>query len=265
MDRPIIFNHIPRTGGTTLRVILNKVYGKSRVFFINSKDIGASLATFSAFNSKERDGYRVISGHSALQFRELLNDAFTISILRDPVDLFRSQYYYLRKSPDSNFLDEVRSLSSFEDYMEYALEKGQDNMMVRCLDPENKQFIQATSPPPDMERDGKAMLQRAMAELENHDAVFSLSTFDTGVFQLSGLLSWPRIPLYRPLNRASYIKGSQYISPDLSERLGHILRFDIELYEKFIKDIAEYNLLHNKKGVKYNAFKARQRLIRMLF
>ena len=99
--KQILFNHIPKTGGTTLRIILNKVYGNNNVFFINSKDIPASYKKFKSLSTDVRNGYSVISGHGSEFFSVLMATPFRICLLREPKSLFISQYNYLRQSKKS--------------------------------------------------------------------------------------------------------------------------------------------------------------------
>jgi hypothetical protein len=93
VEKTIIFNHIPRTGGTTLRVILNRVYGETNVFFINSRNIPASLDEYNKLSQQEQARFKVISGHGALHFHPRQGNKFTITVLREPISLFISQYH----------------------------------------------------------------------------------------------------------------------------------------------------------------------------
>jgi hypothetical protein len=209
--------------------------------------------------------FKVIAGHGALHFQPIEQKVFTITILRDPVSLFLSQFYYLRRSKNSNFLDEVSALRSVEDYIGYAKMKGQDNMMVRCLDPENKQFTDTDVKTPRMEDTGNQMLQRAIKCLHDHDAVLDLSSFDEDIFKLSSLLGWKRIPVYRPLNKGKYTGDANNEEMAISESIEDLLRYDIELYNYFCNEIKRVHRNEGKGGIRYLAFKARQKLIRSFF
>ena len=259
MYRPILFNHIPRTGGTTLRVILGRVYGKEKIFFINSRDIAGSLDTFRAMSLEERNNYRLISGHGAENFAEMQENPFRISILREPIALFISQYYYLRKSPNSNFLPEVSSLSSLDEYIDYAIEHGQDNMMTRLLSGQNESLINQEIPASNMDIDGESMIKNAIKMMEQYDAVFDLGSFDRGIFRLSELLNWKRIPLYRPLNMSDHPSLKQLKGKASLDRLNHVLRFDLALYRAYMEG---EHFKTNKKsahGYKYLGFQYKQK------
>lgn len=255
MNKIVLFNHIPRSGGTTLRIILNRVYGEEKLFFIKSKDIAGSLEEFlSEMISEPEPNYKVISGHGAELFCELCSNPFKLTILREPLSMFISQYHYLKASPNSNFQEEVRALESFEDYVKYAINNGQDNMLCRMLSGDHRWLI--TKEYTDMETKGAEMVEQAKGVLQSYDAILDLNHFDAGVYALSTVLGWPKIPVYRRAN------SSKNTSPGISSksmlRLKHHLRFDIELYEFFRKtelDIANYN---NKNSLMYKSFLLRQ-------
>ena len=107
MAKTIIFNHIPKTGGTTLRIILNKVYGEDKVYFPGSTDLSGSYMQFEELTHKSQKHYQVIAGHGADYYSNFFDRPLTITILRDPVDLFISQYQYLKQSPNSIYQEEV--------------------------------------------------------------------------------------------------------------------------------------------------------------
>lgn len=234
MTSQILFKHIPKTGGTTLRIIFNRVYGAEKVFFINSTDIAGSLAKFRDFRPDQRREYHVISGHGACFFRAYLNQVFKVSILREPVSLFYSQYYYLRSSPNSVFLDEVSKIPGPEAYLDYAIRKGQDNLLTRYFSESVSFLVNDDEKIPLMDQEGGSLLEQAKENLAGYYALLDLSTFDKGVFALSKKLNWKEVPLYRAanVNRASNLKKEK--NDNFEKELRHFLRFDIALYDYFV-------------------------------
>jgi len=256
MIQPIIFNHIPKTGGTTLRIILNRVYGREHVFFIQSKDVKKSFSTLKNLADNDRSNFKVIAGHGANLFSGFVNDPFLITILRDPVALFISQYYYLKESPNSVFLDDVKSLSSIEQYLDYATEKGQDNLLTRYISGSMQWLVDDKLPIPNMKEQGSDLLNRAKKALLIYHAVLDLATFDSGIYALSEKLLWKKIPLYRPGNISD--SGKNEIDQSLLKRLTNVLRFDLELYEFFKNNEIDIAEKMNSTGYRYRAFKIRQ-------
>lgn len=90
---PILFVHIPKTAGTTLRtVVVNQVNG--RKVFVFGRDWEDNLATFLAKPQTERDAYEAIIGHQHYGLhRHLTAPKVTyITFLRHPVERFLSWY-----------------------------------------------------------------------------------------------------------------------------------------------------------------------------
>jgi len=259
--RPILFNHIPKTGGTTLRIILNRVYGADHVFFINSRDIAQSLNTFKALSEKERNKYKVISGHGAPLFAPFLENPFRISVVREPISLFLSQYRYLGQSHNSNFLNEVSKLDSEEAYLDYAIKMGQDNLLTRYFSESLQFLIDAGQPIPNLKNEGKQLLENALVKLHHYDALLDLSNFDKGVFALSKQLQWPKIPIYRPSNVGKKRIPTDRLSPDFKDRLMYILQWDLALYDYFLDQQLAISPKISHKSVGYHAFMLRQKMI----
>jgi hypothetical protein len=230
----IIFNHIPKTGGITLRGILNKVYKPENIYFIESLDIAGSIQAFENMSSKERSKFKVIAGHGADFISETIESPFRVTILREPVSLFVSQYNFLRTNPGTIFMKEVKALKNIEDYLDYAILKGQDNLLTRYLSGSMSWLINPEIPIPNMENDGEKLLYLAKQTLSEYEAVLDLKTFDTGVFALSKKLGWKRIPIYRPQNQTKIERKNKTLTSKFEKRLKHALRFDIELYNSFL-------------------------------
>jgi hypothetical protein len=258
-DRKILFNHIPKTAGTTLRIILNRTYKPGSVFFIESTDIKTSLKMYEDLDEESRNFFSVIAGHGSTFFQHKLENPYRITIVRSPVDLFISQYYYLKDSPHSVFKEEVSSLESLEAYMDYAIENGQDNLLTRYLSESIDWLIQPDLPIPNLNDEGDQLLEKAKSNLTAYDAVLSQAAFDKGVFGLKESLEWERIPFYRWYNKT---KGKDIKAPKMLQlKLEYLLRFDLELYAYFLDE--KIDIANRIKGnsSSFMFFKSRQALI----
>lgn len=258
-NRNVLFSHIPKTGGVTMRIILNRVYGTDKVFLINSTDISESLNVYNCLTAEEREKFTVVAGHGAELFRPLMDDPFRLTILREPVSLFLSQYYYLKVRQDTSYYHEVRGLASVEEYLDYAIEKGQDNLLTRYLSNSVHFLADPQTPVPGMRQEGDSLLALAIKSLHEYDAIIDLADFDAGIFSLAGKLGWKNIPLYRPSNRNKNNPGPPTLPLELYERLKEVLKWDIALYEEFKNSGLAAGNSVEKGAMKYKLFQARQK------
>lgn len=258
-DTPILFNHIPKTGGTTLRIVFNRIYGSSIIFFLKSKNIEESVLEFKELSSFEREKYKVISGHGSMYLESSLKKPFIIASIREPQSLFLSQFEYLRKSTNSIFLKEVSKLKTIDEYLQYAILKGQDNLLVRYFSETLDFLIDSNKKIPKFSENGEELLEKAKSNLKKYDLIIDLKDFDKGVFLLSQLLKWPKIPFYRPFNRTKY-EASQFLNSETKEKINDLLQWDIELY-RFITENYHLRNYGFKKSFKSSVFVQKQKII----
>jgi len=261
MKRPLLFNHIPKTGGVSLRVILHKYYEEKQIFQIKSTDIGGSLNQFSSLSPDQRAGYAAVSGHGAVLFLPFMDDPFLITILREPISLFLSQFYYLKNTIDAGFYEELKGMESLEDYIPFAIENGQDNLMTRYLSGAVPYLANPSIPVKNMDLYGPDLLEKAVSALHEYDAVIDLADFDAGVFALAKKLNWNYIPLYRQKNRNKMNPGLSGLSSSLKSRLEILLRFDLALYSKFQYGKIAVSQTINRNSSGFRWFKLRQKVL----
>jgi hypothetical protein len=262
--RQLLFNHIPKTGGVTLRIILNRVYGEKNIFLIKSTDIGGSLRSFQGLPGEERARFAVVAGHGAELFRPYMEDPFRVTILREPVALFLSQYYYLKSTEDAGFYDEVIRLKSIEEYLDFAIENGQDNLLTRYLSGSVGFLADPGQHIPRMQEEGDELLKLAKNALHEYDAVMDLADFDAGIYYLAEKLGWKKIPLYRPANRNKKNPGPAGLTEGFSSMLRDALKYDISLYEEFKRETMATGLHLNRNTLNFKLFRFRQTGIRFV-
>ncbi|MGA9722776.1 MAG: sulfotransferase family 2 domain-containing protein [Candidatus Binatus sp.] len=108
--RPIIFVHIPKTGGMTFAPIITRNFPSESVIQIDG--INVSLAScgeqLSRLPDKSRAEIQCIHGHVPLGLHRWLSQpAAYITLLRNPVDRLVSAYYYSLRRPEWGFHERI--------------------------------------------------------------------------------------------------------------------------------------------------------------
>jgi hypothetical protein len=175
--RPLVFLHLPKTAGTTLKAIIEGVYTPEKV--LNLRVAQGGIRRLLAMRPDERAGYDVIAGHLDWRVTTLLPRASVITVLRDPVDRFLSWYFYALRNANAPLHDDLNADGGDIDR---AIASGryatQYNIMTGMLRDQT-----ATGP-----AEALASAKRNLASC----AAFGLSErFDESVRLMERVLRWP--------------------------------------------------------------------------
>ena len=102
-ERTLIFVHIAKTAGTTLKRILEKIYRRDSIVTVTrdleSKDINNILVDdFKRLSPQEKRKIRFIRGHLPFGLHQYINNPYDyITMLRHPVERAVSWYYFYCK------------------------------------------------------------------------------------------------------------------------------------------------------------------------
>jgi hypothetical protein len=193
LARPIVFMHVPKAGGTTVREQL-------RAWLPNATHVQFTSAQMcDEMSDEELAGTDVLTGHIGFRFLERVPDALTITFLRDPWERAVSQYYYHKynlgtfKDRPVTFSDYLRSdVSGFRAVL--------DNGIVW-------QFAWDQYPcHRDRQRfaDDDALLQAALRNIQCVDFIGLQERLDDDLRLLGGFLGVdPATPIQAPANVTS--------------------------------------------------------------
>jgi len=219
------FLHIPKTAGSTLSFILNRLY-KNEIFFSFTGDATLDDQRFSALSEYEKNNIGVFIGHAPVVtgIRQA-DDATIVTFLRDPVDRVRSicqhvsegksQYLLEKYPPDKFCLDEFLESGIME------LSNYQTTMLVNQRNKVSPISINKMS---EMEA-----REAALENLLDKISCFGLQEyFDESLIMLSSTLNW-KMPLYESKNKKNINNLIQFEKSHL-ERIEDLNRIDIEVY-----------------------------------
>jgi hypothetical protein len=224
MPTPLIFVHIPKTGGTTLRTILRKQYGNENL--VNVRAFRPEILE-RRIHRKVEDieqssvllGHMIAGGH-----RHLSQERPYVTFLREAVDRVISDYHYVLRTPTHDFYDPVATENySLADYVKSGVTIYTNNVQTRMIAGVGRDipFGECTDD----------MLERAIDQIESHFPVVGITNrFEESVVLMRRRLNWG-IPMYMTRNRTA----GRPRRHEVSESTRHVIRefnqLDVQLYD----------------------------------
>lgn len=126
----LVFIHIPKTAGTTLRQVAEAHYGKGKILSV----YGDAIPRAEQFvQGQNLNNIEMVRGHIAFGVHNVINEPCTyITILRHPLERLASLYLYIRKD-HGHFAYENVSQMSFRQFVFSGVTAETDNGQVRQL------------------------------------------------------------------------------------------------------------------------------------
>jgi len=216
-DELVVFVHVPKTAGMTMRALFRRMYGSEAVFTARNKPGRLADPTpLVEMPVSDLARYRAVVGHLPFGIHELIaRPVRYITFLRAPVERTVSDYYYgLRNSaPDAA----IRKLSMLEYLARGDLANLQTRMIGGTIAGRDKAADET-----DLAR-GKQRLD------EDFAAVGVLEHFDESVMLIGEALGW-RYFLHRRENVAPDPPRVEVLDREVLHVIEQINELDLELY-----------------------------------
>jgi Galactose-3-O-sulfotransferase len=190
-DSTLIFLHIGKTAGTTLRRILRKHYPASQTLVVRARQRPReeTLSDFAALPEAERARPRLILGHTVYGLHESVpRPATYISMLRRPTSLVLSQYSFVLRTPGHRHHQDAQGMS-LEDYLRSGLAQEMNNSQTRAI--AGAVDVPYGENPPEL-------LEQAKRHIEEHFSVVGLTErFDESLVAMKMAFGWSKINYVR--------------------------------------------------------------------
>lgn len=231
----LIFQHIPKTAGTTLSFIIIRYFDQQDIYHIRNmqqlkgpaySDHFGSLDDFIRQPSQFRNRFRCIMGHMPFGIHEYLENPFRyIAFIRDPVNRVLSQFgQYSRMITNNELEGDMISLEEFVKSRPNVL----NNHQTRFISGLN---FKSYTP--------EACYERALENIEKYFSLVGVvERFDESVLLLSKLYHWQDVS-YVKKNIAAQQFSAVEVSPYLIEKIREANQLDTALHHHVINLLDE--------------------------
>ncbi|MDJ0569299.1 MAG: sulfotransferase family 2 domain-containing protein [Pleurocapsa sp. MO_192.B19] len=243
MEEPvIIFQHIPKTAGTTLRYIIQYQFPPNAIceLYGSSGPHAQRIDKLKNLPESQRKKIKIINTHLGFGLHHFLQQPYTyITFLREPVSRAISMYYYYQKTKNPRFLN--LSLKEFiQTYggVQNGMTKNLAGIVLQSqLSNNNKsQELCCT----------RKSLEIAQRNIQEHFKFIGISErFDESLLLLRKFLGW-KIPLF---DKSNISKKPKDIAQDTLKLIENLNELDLELYE-YAKAIFEEMI--ERQGSSFN-------------
>ncbi len=224
---PLIFLHVPKTAGTTLRGVLAKRYRDDRSFVIGN-DINADIRRLTRMDAAARHRIELLMGHMSFGLhRWLAPGARYVTIIRDPVERVLSEYRFLKTNPRHPFHSRVKKMSLAE-YLDSDFTGQAANGQTRLLCGRHAPGSPGIA---DREPLDEAHVRRAIENIDRYCLIAGTQEhFEESLLLMARRLGWRTRPFFLDRNVTRHEAGGLDLGPDARQRVAARNRLDLLLY-----------------------------------
>lgn len=233
----VIFPHLGKTGGATLRRIIPRNFPKSEVLALRNPASAPNgflstlpIERFAEMQESERQRPRFIMAHMMFGLDEFVPRPSTyITLLRNPVSRVISGYKNALHSPGHRFHEVVVSeRMDLESYLRSGLALEMDNSQMRAIVADSQTPYGACT---------QDMLERAKRTVDERISVVGIAErFDESLVMLRHVLGWSKLH-YVVANVSPHRISRSALPPGTIPLIEDQNRFDIELYEYAVRKL----------------------------
>jgi hypothetical protein len=228
MNKTLLFNHIPKTAGSSFLNVLSRQYADREIFHIDAMNAKSSIEMFSSLSSEEISSIKCITGHLSFLLEPIItNEVTKITFLRDPIDTFISQFFYIKRAPWNKNHKMVSKMKSITEFVDFCQTNNLINQQTRYMCGDIAHLLEGTLPNSKVTID---QLDKAIVNLNLHDFVLLTEFFDESLLILKNNLHWAKQPYYKIINKTKKRSSSETFTTQEIDKISDCVSLDIQLY-----------------------------------
>jgi hypothetical protein len=233
--RKILFDHLPKCGGSTLSAYLRDQYPDRKIYDIPGDPFSA-VESFIGMPESKRHGFDLVQGHMAHMLLESVHpESLKVTVFREPIERIVSYYYFAKKDKCHYLHQQILEQNlGLEEFIKSELTLETSNWYVRYftgrkLNSENHSLSEQPSD----------IVNEAFEHIKsNYDIVGFLDKYDEFIQQLSSSAGFKRKYKGTQLNKNNSRPLIKNISESAIQDIVEYNRYDIELYQKLQSEFA---------------------------
>ena len=240
----VVFVHVPKAAGSTLRQIMDHQYSEQAVYRCDMLQYPSAFNDFRNLTEDQTAKIRCLIGHLPYGIHEYLPGPVKYAtILRNPIDRFLSKYAYLCNNQwvADQLGVEDKQIESLEAFIEMQLQRNAMNFQTRLI----SGYVDISSPmPPFDEPVTVDTLETAKKNLKNDFAVVGLQDrFNESLVLMKRAFGWGNV-CYLKQNVTSRPVPRKNVSSQTRSLIERHNELDMQLFEfaqeRFTEQIQAY-------------------------
>lgn len=231
LDEILVFVHVPKAAGSTLRAILDQQYSEQAVYRCDMHLYPSAFDDFRNMPAEQAANIRCLIGHLPYGVHEYLpRSARYVTLLRNPIDRFLSKYKYLCNNDwvADQILVEKKQIETLEAFIELQIQRNAMNFQTRQISglggPQN-------AFPPFAEPVTPKTLETAKKNLRDKFEVVGLQDqFNASLLLMKHIFGWGSV-YYHKQNVTSRPVPRTKISPRTRDLIEQHNQLDMQLFE----------------------------------
>ena len=222
----LVFEHIPKTAGSTMRGILRRLYGGKHVFV--ATHAGRHPERIEALRQRLEDPeneVKAVVAHTGFGFHERLPEGYRFrhyTFLRDPIERVISHYHYQIQR------EKLDPSTSLETFVREDLGRSCNVQTAFLGGLEVQRYLDGITLSPELYTE--ALLEKAKANLRRLDTFGLTECFDESLLRLGKVFGWKTTRLFYVRRRVGRRPQTPNYPPSALKLIRQYNELGLELY-----------------------------------